>query len=279
MRSDHSRHVRRGSVLVEFALIALVLYFLLAATVEFGRIMYSAQTVQQAADVAARELAKTPLPPTLTFDQFLFPQAGEDASVAPARARVYDRKYLVLPLDDADTPPLPLLNQQLKLLMIVDELPDGTRVRRYPGQLVPLPDNQFGFTVVVPLVVSQADGTETVDPVPREVVEEVTAANGVGPFSLVAALPPDQEWMRGTVALRINYPYQAATMASFPVDATDPYAPNLVNPNPVLDDDGTIGPNAGSLGLGRLEVAGKQARPFRKVLTGQAFARREVFGP
>ena len=33
---------RRGSVLVEFALIALVLYLILAATLEFGRALFGA---------------------------------------------------------------------------------------------------------------------------------------------------------------------------------------------------------------------------------------------
>ena len=51
---------RRGSVLVEFALIALILYLILAATIEFGRALMAAQLLQQAADIAAREVARTP---------------------------------------------------------------------------------------------------------------------------------------------------------------------------------------------------------------------------
>lgn len=48
---------RRGSVLVEFALIALILYLILAATIEFGRALMAAQLLQQAADIAVREVA------------------------------------------------------------------------------------------------------------------------------------------------------------------------------------------------------------------------------
>ena len=59
---------RRGSVLVEFALIALVLYLILAATLEFGRALFGAQVLQQAADIAAREISRTPLPPTLDIE-------------------------------------------------------------------------------------------------------------------------------------------------------------------------------------------------------------------
>ena len=49
---------RRGSVLVEFALIALILYLILAATIEFGRALMAAQLLQQAADIAAREVVR-----------------------------------------------------------------------------------------------------------------------------------------------------------------------------------------------------------------------------
>ena len=42
---------RRGSVLVEFALIALLLYLILAATLEFGRALFGAQVLQQSTDV------------------------------------------------------------------------------------------------------------------------------------------------------------------------------------------------------------------------------------
>lgn len=277
------RKIRRGSVLVEFALISFVLYLLLAATLEFGRIFYSAQSAQTAADVAARELSKVPLPPTATFDQFLFPQPGEDASFTAARKRVYDRGYLVLPLDDDDiTEPLPVVNQLLKTLMVVDSLPDGTRVRRYPGQLVPLVGSPLGYTVVVPILGADSDIVEV-----REVLEEIHPAGATeGPFSLTAPAPNAVE-SRGTVALRVNYPYQAATLTAYKPNAADvpgePPNPNVDpsnalpadSPRDGLGDD--VGPNAGTAGLGRLYAMGKEVRPFRKVLTGQAFARRELF--
>ena len=40
---------QRGAVLVEFAFIALLMYLLMAVTVDFGRLFYSAQAVQDAA--------------------------------------------------------------------------------------------------------------------------------------------------------------------------------------------------------------------------------------
>src|ERR1043166_3894614 len=90
----HAR--RRGAVLVEFALIALVLYLLLAVTIEMGRSLYSAQLVQQAADVAAREISRTPLPPDVSLERVLY-----DRSL-PSNPRVlrdiYSEDYLVVDL-------------------------------------------------------------------------------------------------------------------------------------------------------------------------------------
>ena len=55
------RVVRRGQSLVEFAVVALVIYMLLAAILTFGHLLYVAQGLQQAADLAAREISRTPL--------------------------------------------------------------------------------------------------------------------------------------------------------------------------------------------------------------------------
>ena len=41
---------------------SLVLYMLIAAVLTFGQAIYSAQSVQQAADSIAREISRTPLP-------------------------------------------------------------------------------------------------------------------------------------------------------------------------------------------------------------------------
>ena len=93
--------------------------------------------------------------------------------------------------------------------------------------------------------------------------------------------------------MRINYPYQAATLSGYqsvPSDV-DPIPPNMANfitaddgavqqlndpPGGPLDD-GAIGPYAGPYGLGRqLALAGRTLRPFRKLISAQAIYRREV---
>src|SRR5580693_1602057 len=45
--------LRRGQALVEFALVALVLYLLIAFVLDFGRAIYGTQIIQGAADLAA----------------------------------------------------------------------------------------------------------------------------------------------------------------------------------------------------------------------------------
>ena len=123
-----------------------------------------------------------------------------------------------------------------------------------------------------------------------------------GPFSLVylaadddcGPLDADPITDRGLAAVRINYPFQAATLSGYRTVTRldDSMAPNMTAfitaddgavrqlNNPVgspVGDDGSIGPYAGPLGLGRhLALAGRTIRPFRKVLSAQAVFRREV---
>jgi len=285
-------------VLVEFAIIALVLYLLLAVTIEFGRIMYSAQATQQAADVGARELSKTPLPAGMTFEEALAHET--------VRNQVYSEDYLVLNLTELESQlqagetvteylarkNAPVVNRMLLPIMIVDHIDDTTTLLRYPGRLVrnPYPHasaviypnaeaNSGHWYVEIPLVAIAADGTETLGPTVQVFEEVKPTGQPEGPFRVNAASVP--EWQRGMVALRINYPYQAAAMVAYPPQANDPPEPN-VNREVVADPDAAdprFGPNAGTDGLGRLTATGKEVRPYRKVLTAQAFARREVFQP
>src|SRR4051812_17300746 len=89
---------RRGQVLIEFALIALVLYVLLAAILDFGRALFAAQVLQLAADVAAREISRMPLPPDQTLEQVM---DGNDF-----RTRIFDARKLVIELNENGDVPL-----------------------------------------------------------------------------------------------------------------------------------------------------------------------------
>ena len=123
-RVTRHRQARHGQALVEFAVIGLVLYMLLAAILTFGHALYVAQGLQTAADLGAREISRTPLPAVSTFEDAL---DNDDV-----RRQIFDEGWLVINLEEfystnpngnvfEDIVPLmPVLNQQLVTMMIVD---------------------------------------------------------------------------------------------------------------------------------------------------------------
>ncbi|MDO8793207.1 MAG: pilus assembly protein [Vicinamibacterales bacterium] len=316
----------RGAALVEFALVSLVLYLLLAGTIEFGRLMFDANALQDVARVAARELALAPVRANATFDYALSCDATADPDcLVDLKSRIFDPACLVVDLSDpavAADPDgffaaMPVVNRALRTLMITE--PQRPNLLRYAGALLSDasgtacsaigPNEQAaatGLTVGIPLVEARdANGVESITWVP--VLQEIRAAGDAecpsrGPFSLVyistddACGPLDADPLadRGLAAVRINYPYQAATLSGFqpsvPTDV-DPLPPNIANvitaeegavqelnaaPGGTMDD-GAIGPYAGAFGLGRqLALAGRTVRPFRKQISVQAINRREV---
>ena len=122
-------HNRRGQALVEFAVVSLVVYMLLAAILTFGQILYSAQGLQQAVDVAARELSRTPLPADIKFQDDNNP-ASDVVHDSTVQSKIFDERYLVLAIIPGCNPmtfkgglhlgDLPLVNQQLVPLMIFE---------------------------------------------------------------------------------------------------------------------------------------------------------------
>ena len=265
--------------------------------------LYVAQGLQGAADLAAREISRTPLGATLSFDDAVF----NDEKV---KARIYDPKYLVFDLDTLASGESffdivrnwPLLNQQLATLMIVDRPDlngDGTPDRnfiRYPGALLIDSTGNSEYTVGIPLVTTRAgDGVETIRWV--NVIEEIKPDGATSPFSVAS----DQ---RGIVALRINYPFQSASMSSFRPNAAGPFEPTIGQPNaaddgavtqlnaapggltgaPLSDGELYAGTYGGQFGLGAQGAMGSQehtggrpVRPYRRVISAQAIYRREVF--
>jgi TadE-like protein len=317
----------RGAALLEFALVSVVLYLLLAGAIEFGRLMFDANALQDAARLAARELAVAPVRADATFESALScdPEA-EAGCLVDLRRRVFDPACLVVDLDDpavaADVDgyfaAMPVVNRALRALMITE--PSRPSLLRYAGALLIDaggaacsaigPNGQAaptGLTVGVPLVESRdAAGGESIRWVP--VLEEIRAAQDAecparGPFSLVylanedvcGALDADPLSDRGLAAVRVNYPYQAATLSGFrsPLPTPlDPLPPNVGNviaaddgavqetnaPPGITFDDGTVGPYAGPFGLGRqFALAGRTVRPFRRLISAQSIYRREVF--
>jgi len=277
---------RRGQALVEFALVSLVIYLLLAAIVTFGYMLFVAQGLQQATDLAAREISRTPLEPEMTLAEAL-----QDEAV---RETIFDKHYLVLDFDGGANlngliPQLPLVNQQLLPLMIADTI-EGRRVLRYPGVVVSdddpsdNPDSPppSGYLVLIPRVVSRSpDGATTVEWV--DAIEEIRAAGATeSPFQLSST-------QRGVAAVRMNYPFQSPVMSSFQPNPAGPFEPSIGMPN-LADDsqvnappgtavpsDREFGPYTGTRGLGQQAAYGQAVRPYSKLISAQAVYRREAF--
>lgn len=291
---------RAGQSLVEFALVALVLYMLLAAILTFGHMLYVAQGLQGAADLAAREISRTPLPAVTSLEAVL-----SDGSLDS----VYQKEHLVFDLDTLGpnqsffedvVSGWPLLNQQLAQLMIVDRPDfngDGTPDRnfiRYPGALIVDPAMPSGYTVEIPLVTDRnASGAETIRWV--GVIEEIEPTDPNDPKHDPFSVANDTT--RGIVAIRINYPFQSASMSSFRPNAAGAFEPTLGQPHTANDDavtelNSVSGPLAGGplsggevyagtyggqYGLGAQGAFGQIVRPYRRVISAQAIYRREVF--
>lgn len=266
---------RRGGVTVEFALIALALYLVIAGMLSLGRWMAVQQAAQDTARFAAREMALYPLPAESTFALALADPGF--------RAAVYDPDYLVVDL--GLTPPgdaleqffadMPVVNRALRPLMITSDVatPGGQRrLLHMPGAIVSSATSPTGLSVVVPRVASRdpVTGAEVIER--ADVLEEISAPGAEGSFAVARG---------GIAGLRLNVPFQSATLVAYlpapgsagvPIDAVDaPSDFTIIGPGP----DGA-GPYSGSLGLGSLEAFGRQVRPFRRLVAAQALFRREV---
>jgi hypothetical protein len=244
------------------------------------------------------------------------------------RIQIYNPKFLVVHDSewDASTPyngvfmnyvdTWPLLNRLLAQVMIRDTAypADGdprTAVTRFPGTVVTYsdPDSISGSTeetVLIPLVDYDPDSAQ--ETLVRFVapVEEIRPGVGDGPFSLTASnLAPS--FVPGMVALRINYPAQAALLINRTgtfdggpgigeivgvniVEATPPtLAPGATTGNKytLAADSDNLGAHSGTFGLGRGNLAIRNengdllypngVRPYRTVMSFQAIYRREVF--
>jgi hypothetical protein len=249
-----------------------MLYLMLAGAVEFGRLMFGANVLQDAARVAARELAVAPIRADVSFDYALSCNPLDEplTCLVDLRRRVFDSACLVVDYSDPAVSPdpdayfaaMPVVNQVLRSLMITE--PSRPNLVRYPGAL--LSDgaglacsaigpygqaSPTGLTVGIPIV-NNDGGAESITWV--SVLEEIRPSQdndcpARGPFSLVylaaqddcGGLDVDPSPTRGVAAVRVNYPYQAAMLSGFRSSAptaTDPLPPNIANP--ILADDGSI---------------------------------------
>ncbi len=170
---------------------------------------------------------------------------------ARVRVEVFDERMLVLdvtsPVDlDELFAKMPAVNKALRPVMILDRTAGDRALLRYPGALLtggdeaglpPLPSwfPDTGFRVGVPLL-QDAGGRQWVP-----VLEEIKPENPADPrdrepFSVTSPS------YRGLVALRINYPYQAAALSGFRRDPSDPIGRAQLPLEPIAARDGASPP-------------------------------------
>ncbi|HND53186.1 MAG TPA: TadE/TadG family type IV pilus assembly protein [Pirellulaceae bacterium] len=309
------RRRRRGAALVEFALLALPLYLLLAAILTFGFLLYSSQGLEQASTLAARELARSELPAEMTLEDALYGNANADPDLSVVRKRVFDEHYLVLNLDtlhgeatfSALVAKLPNVNRQMIPLMIADSI-GGSSVLRYPGAVFldgdaaddPADPPPSGWLVRIPWIVARDPGDGRITTIRWvRVFEEVEPDDPLDPAHDPFRLTSTE---RGLVSLRVNYPFQSAAMSSFQPNPAGEFEPTIGSPiaaddgavgveNPAaapgvsVESDRSYGPQTGEFGLGRqaafggMLAPGQDVRPYSRLLSIEAVQRRELFGP
>jgi hypothetical protein len=284
---------RRGQSLVEFAVVALVVYMLLAAILTFGQLLFSAQTLQQAADVAAREIGRTPLSATADMMDVLYSSDPNTYSSVAGSGTSSVRTALfnpaLLQFDLTTVPPgetvldvvrtWPVINQMLYPLMVLAGSDAQATYLVYPGA-VPCSDSRSASRnvwCVAEVTGRQGNGGETITWVP--VVEEMNT----GAFSVATS---------GLVTVRINFGYQSASMSAYPPQQTWPPGPTGLpygaNDGNVTTSQGFYTPTAapissldntysGQYGLGSQQAVGTTVRPYRSLISAQAIYRREVF--
>jgi hypothetical protein len=231
--------------------------------------------------------------------------APAGSAYAQVRAQVFDPQYLMISLSAmpagmqlADwVKTWPIVNQMLYPLMILDY--QGTsssgQVQNaflwYPGAVPGTDSNGWPAYRIALVTGRQANGAETIEWVP--VIEEVLQDNSSTVGDSYYAFNVQSQY-GGLVSLRINYPYQSATLSAYPQQTTWPPAPNgqaiaandsgvtVVNPGDFTPSAGALSNSVyptygGTYGLGSQDAWLTQVRPFRRVVSAQAVARREVF--
>lgn len=288
-RGPTMKSTRKGQVLLEFALVAVILFLLLALILDFGRGVYAAQVVEQAADTIARELAVTPLPPDQQFDF-----EDTDLNKILSDRGVYSEDFLIIDItkQDKDKDLLTYLREDKKvpsgnlllvpLMLVMDStqnpnVPAGSKWLVYPGAIVKsnTGTSETGFRVKIPLV-KYSPGAETIEDESK--------------WLPVVFVDPDKFKLsssaRGQVVVQVNYPFQAAAISGRYRDPSnpDPDAPPKTPQDAYIEvtDDplqpGQIGgPYSGKDGLGQQAAFTKTVRPFRRIVSGQGVYRREIF--
>ena len=302
---------RSGGILVEFCLSVMALWLIAAAIVDLGRAFSAAHLLQSAARSAAREIALDDETAWNASFQTALERVFDPNYLVVDASCLEDRA-----LRDGTTPDFELrealqgrvLNLALKPLMIFEDVQlsgQRTRLVRYPGALLSSGQGDVegtcareDFTVGIPEINDEQSRIE-MWPVVAELVQGAYSLEQSG----ASSIPP------GTATLQLRYPFQAVALSAWQVvdgfnrplrvSENDGYQADLdalgegVSTLDALDarqSDGALRAYAqndlgqtlpvygGRLGLGVQGVLGQEVRPYRRVITAQAMAPREIIG-
>ncbi len=269
-----------GQAMVEFAIVAIALYLLIAGILTFGRMFFAAQVLQQASDVFAKELSETPLPPDAT----LYGTASASETVTPAAlqdptvvANVFDQTKLSFNITPwmnnsqgltllqylEQNGPLPIVNRLLVPLMIIEQQ-NGVTTLTYPGIQLDANGNYD-----IPLLSS----TGTVQMIP---VVEAAGSPDCFPLQATSNAAGTLSATGGIAAVRLNYAFQSEWLSAHDSSGNLIEAPSTESPNYFPTSGGLY---QGEDQLGQQQVAAMIVRPYQVVLNGQAAYRREIFAP
>ncbi len=277
---------QRGSVLVEFSLIAVSLSLLIALVVDVARMVFIAQVLQETARVAARELSLVPLSPAITFEQAL--------QHPRVKRRIYDPAALVIEMDQFEDlehleefmTALPIVNRMLRPLMVREWIRhDGHRqeVLRFPGVLMQEDTDKAEQSWSIAVPGTGMTGLLNASTVKWMSVLEEIRENPDDPRSGSFSLHGAQHGsLSGLIALRVNYPLRLMFMNWLPLSALPESVAILsvaepgAHANVQLPTDDTSSGNEITRFISKKIVA-DSSMDYHQVLSAQAVFRREIF--
>ncbi len=294
MSENHRSHnlgvvnTQRGSVLVEFSLIAVSISLLIALVVDVARMVFITQVLQETARVAARELSLLPLSPTMTFEEAL-----EEPQV---KSQIFDPSALVIEVErfgnsrelEEFVDGLPIVNRMLRPLMTFEKIAVDGRSRdvlRFPGTLLNTgqPKSDFGSSVIPYIDMSgKANGHEIWW---KSIVEEIREDPGDPQSGAFSLLTSHSNQPSGLVALRVNYPFHPMFMSWLPKTGMTNSGVELKTDKSALPSQRLVAQgqpiseelNSEFQSSDRPSLSADSFKKYPRILFGQSVHRREVF--
>ena len=280
---------QRGSVLIEFSLIAVSLSLLIALVVDVARMVFIAQVLQETARVTARELSLLPLSPSITFEQAL--------QHPLVKRKIFDPAALVIEVDRFEDAHrleefldgLPMVNRMLRPLMTFERIVVAGRsheIFRFPGVVLQEDNHREQGMWSIGIPHTGMSGLKNKQMIHWKSVVEEIRENPRDPHSGSFSLQTSRsDQLSGLVAVRVNYPFQPMFMNWLPHTARPDSVDEVVTDESVSDSHASADrepamSNSSKSYLpnpGKKKIVDGSLKEYQQILFGQAVFRREVF--